>query len=442
VLASRRRCRGETNLLWTRPTARAALRQPVERVQLSDSAPAPLDRPSRTFLPPRAPHLRLHLPRRPSSASPHPTPLSKADRARPAPLDLQLVMATAAAAPPVNLGHLQWRSPEYLLTTGGSLQTAEQALDYFSYSPFFDKRSNNATLRMQMMFANGGMHGVDEERELRCVELASPPLSLGAAAAQSVHELTPACGPPRRRRLTGLEFAVSPLSRPQDDLFIVVKRQRSSPDDATDLGAFYILNGNVYQAPSLFEVVNERMVRPTASLVPARSLERFPGLTRSSPRTAHLDQRPVDLFLGPHGPQTRLDPAARRRVGDQAPSRRRRLARRRFRRRHRRASPASRRRRTTARRRRARSGRGRGQRRPRPQGGPGRRRAARRRVQPAPVPGPAGDGGEDGDRGDAGGAGSVRRVVESDRAEGASLVLVLDHRLRAATRSSSSRDLF
>lgn len=74
----------------------------------------------------------------------------------------------AAAAPPVNLGHLQWRSPEYLLTTGGSLQTADQALDYFSYSPFFDKRSNNATLRMQMMFANGGMQGVDEEKELRC----------------------------------------------------------------------------------------------------------------------------------------------------------------------------------------------------------------------------------------------------------------------------------
>ncbi|GAA5939298.1 hypothetical protein JCM3775_007181 [Rhodotorula graminis] len=137
-------------------------------------------------------------------------------------------MAASAAPPPVNLGHLQWRSPEYLLTTGGALQTAEQALDYFSYSPFFDKRSNNATLRMQMMFANGGMHGVDEERELR--------------------------------RLTGLEFAVSPLSRPQDDLFIIVKRQRSSPDDATVLGAFYILNGNVYQAPSLFEVVNERVL--------------------------------------------------------------------------------------------------------------------------------------------------------------------------------------
>ncbi|TNY19008.1 mediator of RNA polymerase II transcription subunit 6 [Rhodotorula diobovata] len=134
----------------------------------------------------------------------------------------------AAAAPPVNLGHLQWRSPEYLLTTGGSLQTADQALDYFSYSPFFDKRSNNATLRMQMMFANGGMQGVDEEKELR--------------------------------RLTGLEFAISPLSRPQDDLFIVLKRQRTSPDNATVLGAFYILNGNVYQAPSLFEVLNERVL--------------------------------------------------------------------------------------------------------------------------------------------------------------------------------------
>ncbi|BGP43952.1 Mediator of RNA polymerase II transcription subunit 6 [Rhodotorula kratochvilovae] len=134
----------------------------------------------------------------------------------------------AAPAAPVNLSHLQWRAPEYLLTTGGTLATAEQAMDYFSYSPFFDKRSNNATLRMQMMFANGGMQGVDEEKELR--------------------------------RLTGLEFAVSPLSRPQDDLFIIHKRQRTSPDDAAVVGAFYILNGNVYQAPSVFEVINERVL--------------------------------------------------------------------------------------------------------------------------------------------------------------------------------------
>ncbi|GAA6057199.1 hypothetical protein JCM3770_004374 [Rhodotorula araucariae] len=134
----------------------------------------------------------------------------------------------AAHTAPLNLSHLQWRAPEYLLTTGGTLATAEQALDYFSLSPFFDKRSNNATLRMQMMFANGGMHGVDEENELR--------------------------------RLTGLEFVVSPLSRPQDDLFIIHKRQRTSPDDTVVVAAYYILNGNVYQAPSVFEVVNERVL--------------------------------------------------------------------------------------------------------------------------------------------------------------------------------------
>ncbi|GAA5878657.1 hypothetical protein JCM8547_005112 [Rhodosporidiobolus lusitaniae] len=133
----------------------------------------------------------------------------------------------------MSLSHLQWRAPEFLLSVGPSgLSTPQLAAEYFALSPFFDKASSNAQLRMQMMFSRGGMEGVDEEAELR--------------------------------RFTGTEFVVAHSSPPS--LFIMHRRTRTSPHDATVTGAYYILNGNVYQAPSLFEVLNERVLTSTHAL--------------------------------------------------------------------------------------------------------------------------------------------------------------------------------
>ena len=71
-------------------------------------------------------------------------------------------MSTVSA--PV-LSHLQWRATEWLLAFGPL--RPEVVMDYFVLSPFFDRTSNNATLRMQMQFSRGGMEGVDEEAELK-----------------------------------------------------------------------------------------------------------------------------------------------------------------------------------------------------------------------------------------------------------------------------------
>ena len=60
---------------------------------------------------------------------------------------------------------LVWRATEWLLAFGPLTQ--QTALDYFIISPFFDRTSNNAVLRMQMQFSRGGMDGVDEEAELK-----------------------------------------------------------------------------------------------------------------------------------------------------------------------------------------------------------------------------------------------------------------------------------
>lgn len=61
------------------------------------------------------------------------------------------------------------------------------------------------------------------------------------------------------RRFTGIEFVIAHAQPP--DLFILHKRRRTSPTETTVVGAYHILNGNVYQAPSLFEVLNQRLVR-------------------------------------------------------------------------------------------------------------------------------------------------------------------------------------
>jgi hypothetical protein len=76
-------------------------------------------------------------------------------------------MSTPPVSAPPSLSHLQWRATEWLLAFGPL--RPEIVMDYFVLSPFFDRTSNNATLRMQMQFSRGGMEGVDEEGELRCV---------------------------------------------------------------------------------------------------------------------------------------------------------------------------------------------------------------------------------------------------------------------------------
>lgn len=133
----------------------------------------------------------------------------------------------------------------------------------------------------------------------------------------------------RHRRFTGIEYVVAHSSPP--NLFILHKRNRSSPHQATVTGAFYVLNGNVYQAPSLFEVINERVVRsfllsPLPSLLLAPTLPSYPFACSTAPSAdspspvgaAHLDTRPLDLPLRPHRPKTRLDARNAQPLGHQA----------------------------------------------------------------------------------------------------------------------------
>ena len=140
----------------------------------------------------------------------------------------------------VNLQHVQWRAPEFLLALPqGQLSSRHLALDYFAASPFFDKQSSNAQLRMQMLFsrAPSADDSWDEEGQLT--------------------------------RFTGIEYVVARSESDPPDLWIVHKRRRSSPSETTTLAAYHILNGNVYLAPTVYHILNERLLTATHALATA-----------------------------------------------------------------------------------------------------------------------------------------------------------------------------
>ncbi|GAA5882290.1 hypothetical protein JCM3774_003359 [Rhodotorula dairenensis] len=160
----------------------------------------------------------------------------------------------------VQLEHVQWRAPEFLLALpNGQLADRAFALEYFSHSPFFDKQSSNAQLAMQVMFSRGSaLHGVDLEPDLV--------------------------------RFTGVEFVVADALSSPPDLYVILKRNRSSPTHTTVLKAYHILNGNVYQAPTLFNVLNERLLTSTHALSTA-----FRALTDLKPAWTRERQYAWDI---------------------------------------------------------------------------------------------------------------------------------------------------
>lgn len=125
---------------------------------------------------------------------------------------------------------LQWKNPELLAFLGaqkGIVGAGQPVLDvnnvmeYFSTSPFYDRRSNNEHVRMQsaalvaQIMATMTLSGEElmrtitkkQEEELRCVRCANG------------------------RRFTGLEYALVHARPPA--CFVIHKRWRRSPDQGT-----------------------------------------------------------------------------------------------------------------------------------------------------------------------------------------------------------------
>ncbi|CBQ67922.1 conserved hypothetical protein [Sporisorium reilianum SRZ2] len=168
--------------------------------------------------------------------------------------------SNTAPDPPPNLLHVQFKNPEYLsyLSHLHIVQpdpshpapdpahplTESNVMSYFATSPFFDRRSNNEQIRMQNI-ANGLAPG------------------MGMGARQEETEL---------RRFTGLEYVLVHARPPA--CFVVQKRWRSSPSEATPLAAYYIINDSIYQAPDLYSVLATRLQSTVYGLKSSLSTQR------------------------------------------------------------------------------------------------------------------------------------------------------------------------
>ncbi|PVV02493.1 hypothetical protein BB560_003051 [Smittium megazygosporum] len=106
---------------------------------------------------------------------------------------------------------IEWRFSEWILHAGGL--NSQNVMEYFSLSPFWDPNSNNAVLKMQTQF-----NALQNER------------------MDLVH-------------MVGIEFALVYEKAPE--YFVIAKRRRYNPSRCINLSFYYILNGNIYQAPPL-----------------------------------------------------------------------------------------------------------------------------------------------------------------------------------------------
>ncbi|KAK9245122.1 MED6 mediator subfamily complex component-domain-containing protein [Lipomyces tetrasporus] len=151
------------------------------------------------------------------------------------------------------LDELQWRSPEWIQMFG--LRT-DNVLEYFAQSPFYDRSSNNQVLKMQSQFN---------------------------APVLQPKEVTQALSTMR-----GIEFAIA-MALPASALWIIRKQNRISPSEAVTLATYFVINENIYMAPSVYSIISSRMLAGVRGLREALVLaaDRLPKFAPTLGYTYH-----------------------------------------------------------------------------------------------------------------------------------------------------------
>lgn len=103
--------------------------------------------------------------------------------------------------------------------------TETTILDYFALSQFYERTCNNEVLRMQARYTDHPTSG---------------------DPSQQLH------------RMTGIEYGLMTSKPP--NLFIIGKWQRHSPQRTALLACYYVLEGAIYMAPSVRDVLEGRLV--------------------------------------------------------------------------------------------------------------------------------------------------------------------------------------
>lgn len=151
------------------------------------------------------------------------------------------------------LDEVQWRAPEYIQAFG--LRT-DNVLDYFAQSPFYDRSSNNQVLKMQSQFNDNFYGRQDLYSELK--------------------------------NMKGIEFVIVLAREP--DLWIIRKQQRLSPMEVRLKATYFVVGGNIYQAPSVYSIVSSRLLSTTLNL--SKALDIAASLPSFSPSQgySYLDE--------------------------------------------------------------------------------------------------------------------------------------------------------
>ncbi|KAK7208147.1 putative MED6 mediator subfamily complex component [Myxozyma melibiosi] len=140
----------------------------------------------------------------------------------------------SAAEPP--LDELQWRAPEWIAQWG--LRT-DNVLEYFAQSPFYDRSSNNQVLKMQSQFSSPMMQ------------------------PQDVHKLL--------ESMRGIEFAIA-IPNPGTALWVIRKQNRISQTEAIPLATYFVIEENIYMAPTVYSVVSSRIMACSKELTEALAI--------------------------------------------------------------------------------------------------------------------------------------------------------------------------
>ncbi|CAK7243654.1 MAG: Mediator of RNA polymerase II transcription subunit 6 [Sporothrix thermara] len=144
------------------------------------------------------------------------------------------------------IDELQWSEPE----TANEMQGihSNSVLYYFMRSPYFDKTSNNNTVYNQAMH-NHNMFPVLETRE-RFEEFLKSMSGVEYIVHQAPAEMAPGTG-------TGVWVIRKQLRR---------KRNDGQPDDLTVYADYFVVGYNIYQAPTLADVLSSRITSMAVAL--------------------------------------------------------------------------------------------------------------------------------------------------------------------------------
>ncbi|CEP63743.1 mediator complex subunit MED6 LALA0_S09e01508g [Lachancea lanzarotensis] len=198
------------------------------------------------------------------------------------------------------LDELQWKSPEWIQSFG--LRT-DNVLDYFAESPFFDRSSNNQVAKMQHQFAQPRPE--DSAREVSNQNL--DPHRQRILSTYMVHALWDA----ELRKLKGVEYVLAYVREP--DFWIIRKQLRTTPTTATPLQDYFIIGANVYQSPSVFKILQNRIlsanlhlshalsnVRRMSQFEPSQGGQFVKVAHQSAPTSSHPQSTVASTTSGPN----------------------------------------------------------------------------------------------------------------------------------------------